>query len=209
MTYQALLTKYPIISDQIDRAALGVVLRELEQTLAIGVDGDIAEFGCYIGTTSIFIRRILDSTGQSSERRFYAYDSFVGLPEKTVTDNSTAGTQFRAGELTVSKKQFLNTFQKARLVAPITYKAWFKDLTDAQLPDKLAYAFLDGDFYESITDSLELVWPRLSVGGVITIDDYERAALPGVTKAVSHFFKDKNISLHHEHGIAIIKKLVQ
>lgn len=207
MNYQTLLTKYPIISDQIDRAAMGVVLRELEQTLTRGVEGDIAEFGCYIGTTSVFIRRILDSAGQSTERRFYAYDSFIGLPEKTSADSSTAGTQFKGGELTVSKKQFLNTFQRARLVAPITYKAWFKDLTDAQLPDKLAYAFLDGDFYESIIDSLELVWPHLSVGGVITIDDYERAALPGVTKAVHVFFKDKSISLHHEHGIAIIKKL--
>ena len=207
MNYQALLTKYPIISDQIDRAALGVVLRELEQTLARGIEGDIAEFGCYIGTTSLFIRRILDGAGQSAERRFYAYDSFIGLPEKTNADNSTAGTQFKGGELTVSKKQFLNTFQKARLVTPITYKAWFKDLTDTQLPDKLAYAFLDGDFYESIIDSLELVWPRLSVGGTITIDDYERVALPGVTKAVRDFFVGKHITLHHEHGIAIIKKL--
>lgn len=207
MIYQALLTKHPIISDQINRAAIGVVLRELELTLNKGVEGDIAEFGCYIGTTSVFIRRVLDSVGQSTKRKFYAYDSFVGLPEKTSADSSTAGIQFKAGELTISKKRFLITFQKARLVVPITYKAWFKDLTDTQLPDKLAYAFLDGDFYESIIDSLELVWPRLSVGGTITIDDYERAALPGVTKAVHDFFKDKNINLHHEHGIAIIKKL--
>ncbi len=207
MIYQALLTKYPIISDQINRAAINVVLRELELALDKGIEGDIAEFGCYIGTTSIFIRRVLDSAGHSDQRRFYAYDSFAGLPEKTSADASSAGTEFKGGELTVSRKQFLNTFQKARLAAPITYKAWFKDLTNSQLPDKLAYAFLDGDFYESIIDSLELVWPRLSVGGTITIDDYERAALPGVTKAVSHFFKDKRISLHHEHGIAIIKKL--
>ena len=106
------------------------------------------------------------------------------------------------------RSQFLNTFHKARLSPPITYRAWFKDLTDSQLPDKIAYAFLDGDFYESIIDSLELVWPCLSDGGVITIDDYERAALPGVTKAVNDFFVDKHINLHHEHGIAIIRKLV-
>lgn len=207
MNYRALLTKYPIISDQINRAAMSVVLRELELILDKGVGGDVAEFGCYIGTTSIFIRRILDGAGLSPERRFYAYDSFSGLPNKTAADSSSAGTEFKGGELNVSKKQFLNTFLKARLVAPITYKAWFKDLTDAQLPNKLAYAFLDGDFYESIIDSLELVWPRLSIGGTITIDDYERAALPGVTKAVRDFFKDKRIDIHHEHGIAIIKKL--
>ncbi len=206
MKHLGLLSKHPIISDQIDRQAMTVVLRELEKTLEQGIDGDIAEFGCYIGTTSIFIRRLMDGLDQSSSRRFYVYDSFEGLPDKTKDDGSSVGIEFKAGELSVSKSQFLRTFQKAGLTTPVTIKAWFKDLTDNQLPDKLAYAFLDGDFYESILDSLKIVWPRLTVGGIVTIDDYERAALPGVTKAVHDFFKGKRIDLRHEHGIAIIKK---
>jgi O-methyltransferase len=206
MLHQTLLTKYSIISDQIDRQAMTVVLRELEKTLEQGMAGDIAEFGCYIGTTSIFIRRLMDGLKQSSSRKFYAYDSFEGLPDKTTADGSSAGVEFKAGVLSISKKQFLKTFQKTGLTTPITIKAWFKDLTAEQLPDKLAYVFLDGDFYQSIIDSLKLVWPRLTQGGTITVDDYNRAALPGVTLAVSEFFQGKNIIFHHEHGIAIIKK---
>lgn len=206
MIYPALLRRHPIISDQISRPALGVVLRELEQVLQHGVVGQIAEFGCYIGTTSLFMRRVLDETSQSKTRLFYAYDSFAGLPEKTSADSSASGLNFRQGELSTSKKQFLQSFQKANLEPPLTIKNWFQDLTAHQLPDTLAYAFLDSDFYESMLASLVLVWPRLSSGGVITIDDYQRDALPGVTAAVGMYFKTTPIRLRYEHNIAIIKK---
>lgn len=207
MISQKLLSQYPIISDQISKSALGVVLRELEQTLEQEVEGDIVEFGCYIGTTSVFIRRLLDEYQQSNKRAFWAYDSFAGLPDKQQADMSTVGSAFKGGELAVSKKQFLQTFHKAHLVAPHTVKGWFSDLTEAQVPQNIAFAFLDGDFYESILDSLRLVWPRMVRGGAVTIDDYAREALPGVERAVHDFFGQTPSSLHFEQHIGIIKKL--
>lgn len=201
-----LLNRYPIISDQIKRPALEVVLGSLEHVLVTGVQGDIAEFGCYIGTTSLFIRRLLDNYDQSGQRTLYAYDSFEGLPAKTGSDASAAGRDFTAGELAVSKKQFLHQFQRAHLVPPVTHKAWFKDLRPGQLPTSLAFAFLDGDFYESIGDSLRLAWPRLVSGGIITIDDYKRETLPGVELAVSEWLPGKPVSLRYSHNIAVITK---
>lgn len=206
MRYSSLLDRYPIISDQIGREGLSIVLRELEQVLGHDILGDVAEFGCYIGTTSVFIRRLLDLSEQSRLREFYAYDSFAGLPDKASADESGAGLQFKSGELAVSKRDFLQTFRHAGLQPPITHKVWFGALTDVQLPDKLAFAFLDGDFYESILDSLKLVWPRLTGNGVVTVDDYQREALPGVTTAIHDFFGETPAGLRYEHNIAIIKK---
>jgi O-methyltransferase len=205
MHYSAILDRYPIVSDQATRPRLNVVLRELERVLEQGIPGDIAEFGCYIGTTSLFIRRLLNELTRG--RSFYAYDSFAGLPAKTKPDESSAGAEFKSGELTISKREFLQTFHRANLVPPVTHKAWFKDLEAAQLPDALAFAFLDGDFYESILDSFKLAWPRLERGGVLTVDDYQREALPGVTAAVRDFFGGTPENLRFEHTIAIIKKL--
>ena len=199
-----LLKQYPIISDQISATALGVVLRELDAMLERGIAGDIAEFGCYIGTTSLFIRRVLNAHLGGAGRQFYAYDSFKGLPSKSAQDSSGAGEQFKDGELAVSKKQFLQQFQKAGLAAPITNKGWFSGLTPTQLPNQIAYAFLDGDFYDSILDSLKLVWPRLAPGGSVTIDDYQRDALPGVERAVKTYFHEQTVTVRHEHHIAII-----
>jgi O-methyltransferase len=195
-----------IISDQISRHGLAVVWRELAQTLAHDVAGDVVEFGCYAGTTSLFIRRLLDETGQSASRDFHVYDSFEGLPPKVAQDASAAGEGFQAGVLQVSKKEFLHQFRSANLQPPTVHKGWFNELTEKDVPAKIAFAFLDGDFYESIRDSLALVWPRLSPGGVILIDDYAREALPGATQAVTEFLQGKpRVALHHEQNIAIIR----
>lgn len=210
MLHARQLTKrYPIISDQINQPALQTVLAQLETVLDKGIEGDIAEFGCYVGTTSLFIRRLLDAYGQSGSRRFHAYDSFAGLPEKRRLDASAAGVDFTAGRLSVSKKQLLEQFQRARLRPPHVHKAWFSDLDDAAVPHQLAFAFLDGDFYDSILISLQLVWPRLSPGASLCIDDYQRETLPGVEAAVHDFFQGANQEeprIHHEHNIAIICK---
>lgn len=111
------------------------------------------------------------------------------------------GEQFRAGELAVSKKQFLQQFKKAGLRPPIVHKGWFKDLPESGVPGKIAFAFLDGDFYESIRDSLKLTLPRMQKGGTIIIDDYAREALPGVAKAVHEIFGDRQITANHNLGI--------
>lgn len=195
---------YPIISDQISRPALEVVLKELERTLDEGVEGAVTELGCYIGTTSLFIRRVLNE--HNDTRPFHVYDSFEGLPPKSTQDSSAAGVDFKAGELSVSKKQFLEQFRRAHLETPIIHKGWFNELTDADVPETIAFAFLDGDFYDSILVSLRLVWPRLADGGTITVDDYRRETLPGVERAILDFFQGKSYKLTYAHNIAVIRK---
>ncbi|HSX43619.1 MAG TPA: TylF/MycF/NovP-related O-methyltransferase [Candidatus Saccharimonadales bacterium] len=193
-----LLAKYPLISDQVNHGQLAVILGELEQALS-RLDGAVVEFGCYIGTTSLFIRRLLDTLHDN--RTFHVYDSFQGLPPKTHEDESRAGEQFQAGELTVSKKQFLQQFQKAGLQPPVIHKDWFSDLTPADVPEQIAFAFLDGDFYTSIRDSLKLVLPRMQQGGVIVVDDYAREALPGAARAVHERVPAARIKTIHNLGV--------
>lgn len=205
MITEQLLQKYPIISDQITPDRLRVVLRNFEQVLKQGTKGDIVEFGCYIGTTSLYLRRMLDAYQQSEGRALHVYDSFAGLPVKSIHDNSSVGDQFKEGELSVSKKQLLHEFHKAHLQPPSVHKAWFNELTPSDLPDQVAFAFLDGDFYDSIMDSLKLVWPALSPQAVVTVDDFGREALPGAERAVRDFLQGKDIHLHAEHHIAVIK----
>lgn len=194
-----LLNSHPLISSQITPAQLRVILDELEKILQAKREGTVMEFGCYIGTTSLFIRRLLDA--YKDTREFHVYDSFVGLPSKTGPDASAAGEQFQAGELAVSKKQFVREFQKAMLRLPTIHKGWFNSLTSSDVPVKIAFAFLDGDFYESIRDSLKLVLPKMQPGGVIVIDDYAREALPGVATAVHQLLPHINVTTTHNLGI--------
>ena len=61
------------------------------------------------------------------------------------------------------------------------------------MPEKIAFAFLDGDFYESIKDSLRLVIPKMSRDGVIIVHDYTNLALPGVKRAVDECLLGKSL----------------
>ena len=50
------------------------------------------------------------------------------------------------------------------------------ELTDQDLPEKIAFVFLDGDFYESIRDSLRLVASRMAEEGIVVVHDYTNLA---------------------------------
>lgn len=193
-----LLGRFPVISDQVDQQDIRTILIQLEQIMALHIPGDIVEFGCYIGTTSLFIQRLLDIRREN--RSFHVYDSFEGLPAKSREDESPAGSGFRAGALTVSKKQLIREFQKAHLKLPTIHKSWFGALSAEDVPKQIAFAFLDGDFYQSIKDSLTLVLPQMSHGGIIVVDDYAREALPGVARAVA----EARLAVRVVHDLAII-----
>lgn len=198
--YTDLIKRYPIISDQVDRSELTVVLRELQKVLDSHVDGDIVELGCYEGTTSLFLQRML--RGQSKE--LHIYDSFEGLPPKDQRDSSPAGEHFKAGELSVAKSQLIKNFKQAGLPLPVIHKGWFEQLSDDSLPGKVAFAFLDGDFYTSTIYSLKLIWPHLTDGAIVVIDDYQTEALPGVAEAVKEWSQSHDFGLRIESSLAII-----
>ena len=178
----------------------------------LGVEGDFVELGCYKGDTSLLLAELLvknsvgngvDKLRKSSEKvvekdygrllrkRLWIYDSFEGLPEKNSADESVLGVDFKEGELFVTKREVKERFLRAGLPVPVIKKAWFCDLKDADLPEKIAFAFLDGDFYESIRDSLKLTGPKMSKDGVIIVHDYTNPALPGVKKAVDEWDEER------------------
>lgn len=200
---EQLLQRFPIVSDQVDARELGALLHELENTLSQHESGSIVELGCYVGTTSLFIRRLLDQSG--GEHPFHVYDSFEGLPPKSTQDQSVAGDQFVEGELHASRKQLMMNFKKAGLVPPAVHKGWFSDLSPTDIPENIMFAFLDGDYYESIRVSLELITPKLIPGAVIVIDDYANEALPGASRATDEWLHRHGRTARVQASLAIVR----
>lgn len=128
------------------------------------------------------------SDSAASRQQLWLYDSFAGLPEKEPADTSVAGAAFTPGVLATSKRELKQRFLRSSLSLPHIVKGWFSDLTPADLPPQIAFAFLDGDFYRSTLDGLRLIWPRLVPGGRLLVHDYQNEALPGVAQAVTDFF---------------------
>lgn len=175
-----------LLSDQVSEAEIAIIMRELDATLRREVLGDVVEFGCYVGTTSVHMAARLRETG----RQLYLYDSFAGLPEKTGEDQSPAGMQFTAGALQASRKQLIHNLKQARVPMPRIVKGWFSDLSARDVPEQIAFAFFDGDYYHSIIDPLRLVTPYFAPGATIIVDDYANEALPGAARALDEWLKE-------------------
>ncbi|WP_320035348.1 TylF/MycF/NovP-related O-methyltransferase [Halarcobacter sp.] len=184
-----ILKSTPIISQMVTDTQIIHILSNLESTLDSNIEGEIVELGCNIGTTSIFIRKLLDL--KESKKEYYVYDSFEGLPAKLSHDMSNTAIQYKEGSCKTSLDLFTNTFKNYNLKKPIVCQGWFKNIDESSFPKKISFAFFDGDFYSSIIDSFDKIYSKLSPGAKVIIHDYGWDALPGVKKACDDFLKNK------------------
>jgi O-methyltransferase len=171
-----------IINDeQLDQ----IVIHALE-VIENQIEGDFVEFGCYVGESSKYLRKTLDET--NSNKDLYVYDSFEGLPPLSKHEE---GMGWRPGTLNTTEDVLIKNFRDNGLKPPYTCKGWFKDVPDYRIPDKICFAFLDGDFYDSIYDSLTKIYDKVQEGGYILFHDYERNDLPGVRAAIEDFLRER------------------
>lgn len=165
----------------------------VSQALAYDIDGDLVEVGCNEGQSSVLITKVINSF--NSGKKLHVYDSFEGLPSARSED----GNAYKEGDLATSQDVLIRNFAAHGLEPPVIHKGWFEDTLSQGLPDRICFAYLDGDLYDSILVSLKYVYPRLSRGAVCLIDDYCDPSinpdgwnhLPGVKKACDEFMADK------------------
>ena len=183
MIYKIITDNPETISQLVNIPQIRYILNNIFETL--NLEGDIVELACNIGTTSLYIRRLMDAV--NSDKTFHVYDSFQGLPEPAEVD----GDLCKQGDMKKEQYEFEQTFKDVGLECPVVHKGWFCDIPDEQYPDKICFAFFDGDFYSSIIDSFYKVYDKMVKGGIILIHDYEGEMLPGVKVACNDFLKGK------------------
>lgn len=181
------------------------ILSQLGSVLEKNIEGDVVELGCNVGTTSLFIRRVLDAYG--SDKEFHVYDSFQGLPVISLNDISKTGRQYKQGDCLTSEKTLIDNFKSAGLALPKIHSGWFKDIPDDEYPNKVCFAFFDGDLYYSIMDSFEKIYHRISSQGVAVVHDYGWEILPGVKLACDHFLSDKAEQMWGINNVGFMEKL--
>jgi len=163
------------------------------QVLVYEVPGDFVELGCHTGKSAVVFQQIINHYDPT--RRLHVYDSFQGLAEIKIEDGDT---NFYEGQMAVEQDQVVRNFAEADLAPPIIHPGWFADTLPNELPERIAFAHLDGDLYDSMLVSLENVYPRLTKGAVCLIDDYADPEvydgwneLPGVKRASDEYLRDK------------------
>jgi O-methyltransferase len=150
----------------------------VESVIADGVPGDLIETGVWRGGGAIFMRAILAAHG-ITDRTVWVADSFQGFPAPTARSQAIdQEVDFTAGMgdafLSVDLETVKSKFRRYGLLdAQVQFLAgWFADTLPAAPLEQLAVLRLDGDMYESTWDALSALYPKLSVGGYVILDDY-------------------------------------
>jgi len=147
----------------------------VEDVIANDVPGDLIEAGAWRGGATILMRGILRAYGVT-DRTVWVADSFEGMPKP---DLETYPHELQLDlsnqeYLAVSQEKVENNFRRYGLLdGQVRFlKGWFKDsLPDAPI-EKLAVLRLDADLYESTSQALEYLYPKLQSGGCLIVDDY-------------------------------------
>jgi len=163
-----------------------------ETVLADRVPGDVIEAGVWRGGASIMLRAVLAAYGVR-DRRVWLADSFRGLPPP-----NPARYPHDAGlclndipVLAVSRDTVARNFEALGLLDERVrfVEGLFGDTLGTIDANAFAIVRLDGDLYESTMQSLEHLYPKLSAGGFLIVDDY---GVFDACRAAVHDYRDRH-----------------
>ncbi|MCG3772033.1 MAG: 8-demethyl-8-(2,3-dimethoxy-alpha-L-rhamnosyl)-tetracenomycin-C 4'-O-methyltransferase [Nitrosomonadaceae bacterium] len=146
-----------------------------------GTKGDYVEFGVYQGDAFKLSLRAARNCFKTSPRgafegRFFAFDSFQGLPKVRSLENKSS--VFAKGEYACSLEQFKKNISLAvKNSEVIITEGWFSDTLTCETRDKyslshIAVANIDCDLYESTVPCLEFITPLVRDGTILMFDDW-------------------------------------
>jgi O-methyltransferase len=139
------------------------------------------------------MRGLLKAFGVT-DRTVYAADSFCGLPppnpQRYPADASDP--HHTADVLAVSREDVEQNFRLYDLLdgQVCLLEGWFRDTLPRVRHHTWAVVRVDGDMYESTMDALENLYPGLSVGGYLIVDDFAHGPC---RMAVEEFRTARNI----------------
>lgn len=164
------------------------------------IGGEIVECGVFKGASYLRFAMFREIFSNPYSKKIIGFDTFGKFPETSFQDDEKARTQFidSAGSDSISKEQLLKILDNKGLNKHVeliegditeTVPAYVK----ANPELKISLLNLDTDIYEPAVSILEHLYPKITKGGILMLDDY--GTHPGETKAVDEFFKNKDIQI--------------
>lgn len=177
------------------------LIRATEHIVKHNIEGAIVECGVWKGGSIMAVLQTLIK--EKATRPVYLYDTFEGMTEPQDVDLSHIGDsasemyQKSDGKWCYSSLEEVKSnlatikFEKGKLHF---IKGKVEDtIPNDETPEKIALLRLDTDWYESTKHEMTHLFPRLTKGGILIIDDYGHWS--GCKKAIDEYLEENNISL--------------
>jgi len=161
------------------------------------IPGEIVECGVFKGASFsrwVKFRALLEN---ETSRRIVGFDTFDAFPEAAFADDAGARERFvrAAGDHSIGADRLRDTLTRLGLSANVelvpgnvleTVPAYV-----AARPElRIALLHIDVDLLEPTQACLENLWPHVSPGGIVVLDDY--GAFAGANRAIDTFLSGKN-----------------
>ena len=139
-------------------------------------NGDYLEFGVHLGKSFVASYKAAQRYGLK-DMKFYAFDSFAGLPDVKGIDE--VGSQFRRGDYACTEEQFKKNLQAkgVNLNKVVTVPGWYDNTLSNETKKKLplkaaAVVWIDCDLYESTVPVLNFLTDYIVDGTILVFDDW-------------------------------------
>ena len=158
------------------------------------VGGDVVECGVASGRSLAMLASLVRSS--DIPRYIWGFDNWSGLPAPSKEDLALEGSSAAKGRFAESNVEMVlatlrwHGFGESEIKSKITLvKGLFSDTLPKFEGSRIALLHIDADLYESYKDSLQYLWPKVSIGGIVAFDEYHASAQwPGAKQAVDEFF---------------------
>jgi O-methyltransferase len=162
------------------------------------IPGDVVECGVWRGGSMQAVARALMAAGDTS-RDLHLFDTYEGMPPPSEKDTRRRDERTAAELLAEESPEDSIVWAVASLddvqdgMSKVGYpservhfvKGKVEDTIPEHAPEQISILRLDTDWYESTKHELEHLYPRLSPGGVLLLDDY--GYWEGAREAVDEF----------------------
>ncbi|HVC60590.1 MAG TPA: TylF/MycF/NovP-related O-methyltransferase [Acetobacteraceae bacterium] len=179
--------------------------QSIEYIVRAGVPGDIVECGVWSGGSMLLAAHALIHFGDTS-RRIFLYDTFAGMPRPDLLDARWDGVPalptwehyqrngrrwcYGGGPNHVRQVVSSSGYPEDKLVF---VEGKVEDTLPTTRPETISLLRLDTDFFRSTYHELLHLYPLLSAGGILIVDDY--GAFQGARIATDLYIAEHRLPL--------------
>ncbi len=177
--YQKTFIKFPFLAEfNLMHSKIIFFIKAWHYITRSQIEGDYMEFGVYTGNSFSLALDCYHKHAKhdkTTNRRFFAFASFCGLPEPSGTNDSIV---FQKGDYSSAEQAFekrIRHFRKKHqihVVKGFYFDVLNKELSRSYKMQKAAFVNIDCDIFESTSQALEFIEPFIQNGTLIYFDDW-------------------------------------
>jgi O-methyltransferase len=172
----------------------------------VKVPGAVVEIGCASGGTTAHCDRLLRNVG--AHKPYVAIDTFDGFVPDQFDHDAERGTPescrhgFAASSLPLVR-QILR-----QLGAPDVelIRGDIVTLAPERLPAQISAVLVDVDLSLPVHAALQKIWPRMSLGGVILVDDCDPQNGFRARDGFRRFCDEQGLPERYEYGMGVLRR---